>query len=133
MHAGPRVHVTGDPALRALDELRDQVDRTILDLHEANRRLEQLVSSRAAGTSWYDIVTNEDRPLVVEMITSVLAELGATGSRFRREEALALRRENVSITRISELFGVSRQRISAVLRDRTPTGAPGVPADRSAV
>ena len=75
-----------------------------------------LLNAHAAGIPWAEIVENEERPLVVELIATVLLDLGETGSRFRREEALALQRENVSITRISQLFGVSRQRISAILR-----------------
>jgi DNA-directed RNA polymerase sigma subunit (sigma70/sigma32) len=106
----------GDVALRALDELYVQLDHSIRDLHAARTRLEKLALARAAGTSWAQIVLNEDRPLVVELIADVLVDLNEKGSRFRREEALALQREKVSITRISQLFGVSRQRISAILR-----------------
>jgi hypothetical protein len=120
----------GDGALRALDELCDQIDRTINDLQAAKQRLRQLERSRAAGVSWTEIVSNENRPLVVETITAVLADLGETGSRFRREEARALHREKVSITRIGELFGVSRQRVSTILRGRQPSSRtkPGTPA-----
>jgi hypothetical protein len=122
-----------DSALRALDELRLQVDNTICDLHGVKDRLEQLMSAHAAGAPWSEIVAKQDRPLVVEMITSVLTQLGETGSRFRREQALALRREDLSITRISELFGVSRQRISTILRERPPPVAGAALADRGAL
>lgn len=91
------------------------------------------MSAHAAGAPWSEIVAKQDRPLVVEMITSVLTQLGETGSRFRREQALALRREDLSITRISELFGVSRQRISTILRERPPPVAGAALADRGAL
>ena len=122
-----------DSALRALEELRLQVDNTIRDLHGVKERLEQLTNAHAAGSPWSEIVANQDRPLVVETITSVLSQLGETGSLFRREQALALRREDVSITRISELFGVSRQRISTILRERPPSVADAALADRGAL
>ncbi|GAA1289826.1 hypothetical protein GCM10009609_66750 [Pseudonocardia aurantiaca] len=122
-----------DSALRALDELRLEVDNTIRDLHGVKERLEQLTSAHAAGAPWSEIVAKQDRPLVVEMITSVLSQLGETGSRFRREQALALRREDLSITRISELFGVSRQRISTILRERPPPVAGAALADGGAL
>lgn len=112
--------VAGDGALRALGELCEQLDRTVDDLRAAKERLRQLERSRAAGISWTEIVSNENRPLVVETITAVLADLGETGSRFRREEARALHREKVSMTRIGELFGVSRQRVSTILRGQRP-------------
>ena len=40
------------------------------------------------------------------------------GHAWRREQALALQGEQVSINRIAALFGVTRQRISALLRER---------------
>jgi hypothetical protein len=118
-------HGQGDPAVRALDELSAQIRQSIVQLQAADERLGHLAELRAAGQSWLDIVSNENRPLVVETITRVLEELGEVGSRFRREEALALQRENVSTYRIGQLFGVTRQRISALVRDRevpAPTG-----------
>jgi hypothetical protein len=111
-------NAAGDPAVRALDELSAQIRQSIVQLQAADERLGHLAEQRAAGQTWFDIVSNEERPLVVETITRVLEELGEIGSRFRREEALALQRENVSTYRIGQLFGVTRQRISALVRDR---------------
>jgi hypothetical protein len=116
-------HQIDDDAVRALNELSVQLEQTIRELQAAGHRLEELARLRAAGHSWIDIVSNEDRPLIVETITRALDDLGAVGGRFRREEALALQREGISITRISQLFGVSRQRISALVRDRRTPGS----------
>jgi hypothetical protein len=85
------------------------------DLGAAAARADELIARRASGATWLDIVSKEEPPLVIETITRVLDELGELGSRFRREEALALQRENVSITKIGELFRVSRQRVSTLL------------------
>ncbi len=109
---------TNDPAVQALVELRAGLHRTIGALSAAAARADELIEHRAAGSSWYDIVSTEEPPLVIETITRVLDDLGDLGSRFRREEALALQHEDVSITRIGELFRVSRQRVSALLHDR---------------
>ena len=113
---------TDDAAVQALVELRAGLDRTIADLAAAGERADQLIALRRAGTSWHDIVRSEEPPLVIETVTRVLDDLGELGSRFRREEALALQRENVSITRIGELFRVSRQRVSALLQDKATRG-----------
>ncbi|MFC5947383.1 hypothetical protein ACFQH9_03705 [Pseudonocardia lutea] len=122
-----------DPAVQALRELGRQLDRTMADLGEARRRVDQLEQLRARGLSWHEIVTQEERPLVVEALTRALDDLGTVGGRFRREEARALQREEVSITRIGKLFGVSRQRVSAILhetpRSPRPSGG-GVSAAR---
>lgn len=112
-----------DAALRALDDLRAQLDKTIADLCSARERLDQIASWRQEGSSWGEIVSKEEQPLVVETIARALGDLGETGSRLRREEALALQREQLSITRIGQLFGVSRQRISAILRAQNPAKA----------
>jgi transposase len=107
---------TDDFAVQALVELRAGLERTIADLGAAAARADELIEGRRGGASWLDIVSTEEPPLVIETITRVLDDLGELGSRFRREEALALQREDVSITRIGELFRVSRQRVSTILQ-----------------
>jgi transposase len=107
---------TDDFAVQALVELRAGLERTIADLGAAAARADELIERRRGGASWLDIVSTEEPPLVIETITRVLDDLGELGSRFRREEALALQREDVSITRIGELFRVSRQRVSTILQ-----------------
>lgn len=113
-----------EPAVRALRELREQLAATIGDLETAAERLAELAELRTAGRSWSEIVLDEDRPLIVETITQALDDLGAVGSRFRREEARALHQEEMSISRIGQLFGVSRQRISALIHGGPPAGRP---------
>jgi hypothetical protein len=110
-----------DAAVQALRALVAQLERTVTELQAVTERADQLISQRAAGWSWREIVGREQRPLIIETITRALDDLGEAGSRFRREEALALRREQISITRISELFGVSRQRVSTLLQERDRT------------
>ena len=107
---------TDDPAIQALVELRACLGRTIAELSAASVRADELIERRTGGASWYDIVLAEEPPLVVETISRVLDDLGELGGRFRREEALALQREDISITRIGELFRVSRQRVSTILQ-----------------
>jgi hypothetical protein len=111
----PMATGSDDAAVRALLELRAGLERTVSELAAAAERADQLIEQRRRGLTWYDIVSSEEPPLVIEAITRVLDELGELGSRFRREEALALQREDVNITRIGELFRVSRQRVSTLL------------------
>jgi hypothetical protein len=111
--AGPH-----DPASRALTELLGVLDTCIAELDLARDRARRLLDDRHAGRPWLEIVTAESRPLVVEQISTVMAALASAGGYWRREQAHALQSEEVSINRIAALFGVTRQRISAVLRDR---------------
>jgi hypothetical protein len=108
----------GDTAVEALSALVMELDGCIDQLCTARERASQLLEERRAGRRWLDIVTEERRPLVVEQISSVMATLATAGGTWRREQAHALQSEQVSINRIATLFGVTRQRISALLRDR---------------
>jgi hypothetical protein len=120
MSAQPDTVAVGDAAERALEELVVEIDRCLDELVQARARAEKLLVERRAGRPWLDVVTGEHRPLVVERISTVLAALSTAGHTWRREQAAALQSEQVSINRIAALFGVSRQRISALLRECGP-------------
>jgi len=106
-----------DSALLALEDLVREIDRCAAELQEARARAELLLAERRTGRPWLDIVTAEARPLVVERVSTVLSGLAGAGSAWRRAQARALQDERVSINRIAALYGVTRQRISALLRE----------------
>ena len=112
-----------DPAVRALTELMAVLDTCLDELGGARARAEKLLDERQSGRAWLDIVTGESRPLVVEQISTVMAALAGAGGAWRREQAHALASEQVSINRIAAMFGVTRQRISALLRERARTAS----------
>lgn len=115
---------SGDPAERSLERLVSELDRCADELARARARAEVLLRERRSGRAWTDIVSGEPRPLVVERISTVLATLATAGHSWRREQAYALQREHVSINRIAAMFGVTRQRISALLKERNDAGPP---------
>jgi hypothetical protein len=120
-HAAPVV----DAAAHALEDLVTELDRCVRELAEAKERAEILLRERRSGRAWLDIVSGESRPLIVERISTVLASLATAGHRWRREQASALQGEQVSINRIAAMFGVTRQRISALLKaPATPESPP---------
>ena len=102
----------------ALAVLIDELGSVLDELTLARERARTLSEQRAEGRDWYDIVSSEERPLIVEQISSAMASLATAGSEWRREQAAALAAEDVSINRIASLYGVTRQRVSALLRDR---------------
>ena len=110
----------------ALQQLVAEIDRCTEELALTRARAEELIGERRGGATWTDIVSRESRPLVVERISSVLASLAGAGHAWRREQALALQAEEVSINRIAAMFGVTRQRISSLLKEREETPAPRV-------
>jgi hypothetical protein len=107
-----------DPAAAALAHLVAEIDRSIAELERARTRAQRLLRDRATGRPWLAVVTGESRPLVVESVSAVLSGLAGAGHGWRREQALALQREAVSINRIATLFGVTRQRISALVKEQ---------------
>ena len=112
-----------DPAAQALSDLLAVLDTCLTELESARGRARSLLAARRTGQPWLAIVTEESRPLVVEQISAVMAALATAGGAWRREQAHALQSEQVSINRIAALFGVTRQRISALLRERAQSRA----------
>ena len=117
MAAEPLPTPPGDDAEQALVALLGELERCIVELERSRERSEILLQERRSGHSWLDIVSRQSRPLVVERISSVLSGLASAGHAWRREQAAALQREQVSINRIAAMFGVTRQRISALLKE----------------
>lgn len=112
-----------DEVLTALSAVSAAAQRSIDNATLILQRAEQIRNQRADSLPYREIVRLEDRPLIVELLTSSIAELSEAGSRWRREEARALHREGLSMEKIAELFGVTRQRISTLIQ-RTGSGQP---------
>lgn len=112
----PPTDVHGDdPALEALTALVSVLEEESVALAAAVQRARRLQARRAEGRPYREIVPGEPAPLIVETISRSLARLSDAGGRWRREEARALHQEGLSMERIAALFGVTRQRVSALL------------------
>jgi hypothetical protein len=107
--------------LDALDELEDlartDLERTRLMIS----RVRDLRTRILDGDPLPDIVSGEPRPLVVELISESIRGLQTVGAELRRTEAQALRAHGLTIDHIARLFGVSHQRVSALLRGAEPS------------
>ncbi len=101
--------------LRALDELNDAAAANIERAEEIGRRVEQIRRDLEAGVTLPEIVAEEPRPRIVELVTASIVALEGFGSELRLREAEALRSEDFTLQEIADLFGVTRQRISAIL------------------
>jgi DNA-directed RNA polymerase sigma subunit (sigma70/sigma32) len=101
-------------ALRQLDQALDEnIDRA----QRMKRRIAELEQAAATGRPIKEIVTEEETPLLVQLLTESADALHEYGSRVRRTEARALHREGMTMDQIARLFGVTRQRVSALLRE----------------
>jgi DNA-directed RNA polymerase sigma subunit (sigma70/sigma32) len=105
-----------DPFLRALTAL----EATLADNEERakliKKRIDQLRRLRAEGASYTEIVATRNGPLVVQLLTESSAALDTSGASVRRAEARALYAEGLTMDQIAERFGVTRQRVSTLLR-----------------
>jgi len=107
---------SSDPVLEALADLGKALDGNEARMWAIRARIAHIVKARAEGRTYREIVGTEERPLIVELATGNLASLMDAGSRLRKAEARALYEEGLTMAAIAELFGVTRQRISELLR-----------------
>lgn len=111
-----------DPVLDALDALAAALEENIDGHRRAIARAGEIRRARAQGQSYRDIVTSEERPLIVELTRESLDRLLHHGARLRRLEARTLHSEGMTMDEIASLFGVTRQRVSALLREESDEG-----------
>jgi len=114
------LEVDEDPVLEALSNLSDMATSTANDLTELNEDLLRIRRSRQQGSTWRHIIADTDRPNPLSLLTKVAADLALACGSFRRALALGLRREGLQVTEIANLFDVSRQRVSALIRSHGP-------------
>ena len=103
--------------LDALRELDGALDVNIRRAERMKERIAEIQQALGAGASLRDVVPQESPPLIVELLTQSAEHLSAYGSRVRRTEARALHQEGLTMEQIAQLFGVTRQRVSTLLRD----------------
>ena len=106
-----------DAFLQALTAL----EATLAENQERTRliedRIAQLRRLRANGVSYAEIVATRDGPLLVQLLTESSTALDTSGASVRRAEARALYAEGLTMDQIAERFGVTRQRVSTLLRN----------------
>ncbi len=107
---------TADPVVVALRGLVDALEINIEVSRAAIARAHHIEELRDRGLPYTEIADATGRPLVVELITENLDRLRRTGATLRRAQAAALHDEGLTMDQIAELFGVTRQRISAILQ-----------------
>jgi hypothetical protein len=110
-------------ALTALEEvLADNGRRASL----IKKRIAQVRRLRAKDVPYTELVASEDGPLIVHLLTQSSVALDTSGANVRRAEAEALYAEGLTMEQIAKNFGVTRQRVSALLRNSRKDPRPGM-------
>ena len=107
----------GDSLGKALLDLERILDTNLEHIAQIKRRIAEIQRGRSDGLSYTEIVDAARSPLLVQLITESTQALDGYGARVRRAEASALHAEGMTMEEIAERFGVTRQRVSALLRE----------------
>ena len=116
-----------DPAARtvaALRRLAAELERTRLELATLTERAQQLADEVESAMTLAAAMAVEPRPLIITRLVDITDRLHDAGGAVRRAEAQQLEVEGYTQDRIAAEFGVTRQRVGALLRP-TPPGRPG--------
>ena len=113
--------------LAALRDLDGALAETLESVELMKSRTGEILDGAEAGNRLRDIVPLEQRPLLVQLLTQATELLQTYGNRVRTSEARALYSEGMTMDQIARVFGVSRQRVSTLLRDRPPGVGEGPP------
>jgi len=108
-----------DSALQALRALVNVLDANQERARYVRTRAEQIESLLGQGYTWQQILSTEERPLIIDVLAQSMALLNEVGGRFRREEARRLLAEGVKEQEIADLLGVTVDHVHAMLEGRT--------------
>ncbi len=110
-----RPHVP-DEALTCLAELAAVSG----ELHRQISQFSQwalAVNQQAPGVTYAGVMPLDKRVAMTEQISEAIKALSRDGNKFRRIEARALYEEGLTMAQLAAVFGVSRQRVSTLLRE----------------
>lgn len=108
--------MASDPVLDAFEGLERALDANTERARLIKERIAAIRAARAERRPYGEIVRAEERPLVVQLVTESATALDSFGVRLRRAEAQALYDEGLTMEEIASLFGVTRQRVSVLLK-----------------
>ena len=105
---------TDDEVWEAVDAVIAVFDRACDIAPTVRERIAGARAARAEGLTWPEML-HDDGPMLLMATNELLDDLVNLGARMRRLFAQALYDEGMSMERIASTFGVTRQRVSALL------------------
>jgi hypothetical protein len=108
--------VGSDDVLKALDEFESVLRANAESERLLAERITEVRLARQSGREWKAILGDEDEPGTVQLVSTILRRQSEASGYLRRSLVVALRAEGQSIPAIAQLFGVTHQRVSNLLR-----------------
>ena len=105
-----------DALVDALAELRVALTRTRRLLAHIDERAEQLALALRDERLVRDVLGQEPEPRLVQLLSDSFELMQRHGAQVRHTEAQLLYGEGLTMDEIADLFGVSRQRVGALIR-----------------
>ncbi len=116
----PSVDDDAKRTMEALDELASVLGTASADLRALTLRARALRAELADGHRLTEAMQAEARPLIITRMTELVDALTTAALAVRRAEARQLQREGASQQQIAGTFGVTRQRVAALLSGPGP-------------
>ena len=107
----------------AMHELAACLTAASVEMTALAARAQDVADQVANGRRLADVIAAEPKPLIIARMTDLVDELADAAAAVRRAEAAQLSAEGLTQGRIAKLFGVTRQRVSALLAPPPPPGA----------
>jgi DNA-directed RNA polymerase specialized sigma24 family protein len=111
--------VDPDSAVEALRALIRVLDANEDRARYVRDRAMQIESLREQGYTWHEVLSTEERPLIIDILGQSMALLNEVGGRVRREEARCLIAEGLKEQEIADLLGVSVDHVHAMIDGST--------------
>lgn len=118
MTSGPTAH--DQPTAGALNQIAEAADETVRDQQRVSRRARSMSRQRLLGWSWSQILERERQPGLLVLMDRSARRLHEVTGGFRTALCQALVDEGLSTRQIAKIFGVTHQRISAMLSRAAP-------------
>ena len=109
--------MTADPVAEALTELAAAAKANMSEWELVLRRIEAVLELRRQGFRYSDMRIDDAGTSIIESLGRNQERLNDAGARVRRAIARQLAAEGWSQSQIAAAFGVSRQRVAALLAD----------------
>jgi transcriptional regulator with XRE-family HTH domain len=104
-----------DPVLEALDALADVIDENVARAKAIKERIAHVREARERGMSYAEMAPEHEVP-IVRLVSQSATALDTFGVRLRRALAQQLYNEGLTMEQVAQVFGVTRQRVSALLK-----------------